>query len=120
MHKTGFYLILLSLLTLASSSVFAQTTDWPSYGRDLTNQRYSPIKQINKSNVAKLAPAWTYKSGVKGTFQATPIVIGEVMYLSLPFNHVVALNAKTGQEIWRYQHHRKKTTQCAVAQPIVE
>lgn len=89
-------------------SIAQANNDWPSYGRDLSNQRYSPIKQINKSNVADLAPAWTYNSGVKATFQSTPIIVGEVMYLSLPFNHVVALNAKTGQQLWRYNHQRKK------------
>lgn len=79
--------------------------DWPSYGRDYTNQRYSPLTQINRSNVKLLDINWSFKSGVKGSFQATPIVVGGVMYLSLPYNHVVALDARNGKEIWRYQHH---------------
>lgn len=81
---------------------------WPSYGRDYSNQRFSPLKQINRDNVANLAPNWSYKSGISTTFQATPIVVDGVMYLSLPFNHVVALDARNGSELWRYEHHRRK------------
>jgi len=82
--------------------------EWPSYGRDYSNQRYSPLNRINRANVAQLAPAWTYRSGIMATFQATPIVTGGVMYLSLPFNHVVALDARTGKELWRYEHQRRE------------
>lgn len=85
--------------------------DWPSYGRDLTSQRFSPAKQINTHNVHQLAEAWRYQSGISATFQATPIVQNGVMYLSLPYNHVVALNAKTGQALWGYTHDRRKDWQ---------
>lgn len=79
--------------------------EWPSYGRDYTNQRFSPLKQINRSNVQQLALQWSFKSGVKGSFQATPVVKDGIMYLSLPYDHVVALDARSGKELWRYQHH---------------
>lgn len=82
--------------------------DWPYYGRDYSNRRASPLTQINRDTVARLSPAWTYKSGISATFQATPIVVNGVMYLSLPFNHVVALDARTGKLLWRYQHQRRK------------
>ncbi len=88
------------------------TQNWLSHGRDYSNQRFSPLAKINTGNVKKLAPAWTFKSGVTSTFQATPIVVDGVMYLSLPFNHVVALNAKTGAQIWRYQHKRRTEKMC--------
>jgi len=81
---------------------------WPSYGRDYSNQRFSPLKQINRDNVARLAPSWSYKSGITNTFQATPIVEDGVIYLSLPFDHVVALDARNGSELWRYEHQRRK------------
>lgn len=81
--------------------------DWPSYGRDYSNNRFSPLSQINRDNVAQLTPAWSYRSGVKATFQATPIVVDGVMYVSLPFNHVVALDARTGKELWRYEYKRR-------------
>jgi glucose dehydrogenase len=104
---------LLVLVSCASSnkSSTSNRDDWPSYGRDLTSQRFSPANQINTQNVQKLAEAWRYKSGISATFQATPIVQNGVMYLSLPYNHVVALNAKTGQELWRYTHDRRKDWQ---------
>jgi len=88
------------------------SSNWLSHGRDYSNQRYSPLKQINKSNVKSLATRWTFKSGVSSTFQTTPIVADGVMYLSLPFNHVVALDAKTGKELWRYQHKRRTEKMC--------
>jgi glucose dehydrogenase len=78
--------------------------EWNSYGEDLTNQRFSKITQINKTNVEKLGLAWQFQTGVKATFQATPIVHKGIMYVSLPFNSVVALDAVTGKEIWRYIH----------------
>ncbi|HWH48744.1 MAG TPA: PQQ-binding-like beta-propeller repeat protein [Burkholderiales bacterium] len=86
--------------------------NWLSHGRDYSNQRFSPLNQINKRNVRSLVPAWTFKSGVSSTFQATPIVADGVMFLSLPFNHVVALDAKTGKELWRYQHKRRTEKMC--------
>lgn len=85
-----------------------QNGEWPNYGRDLSNNRYSPLALINRDNVAQLAPAWTYQSGIKSTFQTTPIVVGGVMYISLPYNHVVALDARTGRQLWKYEHQRRK------------
>src|SRR5258706_339859 len=88
------------------------SSNWLTHGRDYSNQRFSPLKQINKGNVKRLAPAWTFKSGVSSTFQTTPIVVDGVMYLSLPFNHVVALDARTGKELWRYEHKRRTEKMC--------
>ena len=82
--------------------------DWTNYGRDYSSQRFSPAAQINTKNVKQLTQAWAFKSGVVASFQATPIVQNGVMYLSLPFNHVVALDAKTGTQLWRYEHDRRK------------
>lgn len=81
--------------------------DWPSYGLDLQSQRFSNLSQINQQNVASLKAAWSIETGVKATFQATPIVVNGVMYVSLPFNHVLALDAATGKQLWKYSHARK-------------
>ena len=86
--------------------------NWLTYGRDYSNQRFSPLNQIHAGNVKKLIPAWIYQSGVSNTFQATPIVVDGGMYVSLPFNHVVALEARTGRELWRYQHKRRTEKMC--------
>jgi glucose dehydrogenase len=92
----------------SSSTIDSQTKEWPSFGRDFTNQRMAKLTQITPENVHQLALAWQFKSGVSASFQATPIVVAGVMYVSLPFNHVVALDAKTGKELWRYQHVRRE------------
>jgi FtsX-like permease family/PQQ-like domain len=59
-----------------------------------------------------LPPAWSYKSGINSTFQATPIVADGTMYVSLPFNHVVALDARNGKQLWRYEHKRRTEKMC--------
>lgn len=86
--------------------------NWMLYGRDYSNQRFSPLAQIDASTVKKLAPRWMWQSGVSSTFQATPIVVDGVMYVSLPFNHVAALDARTGRELWRYEHKRRTQKMC--------
>jgi glucose dehydrogenase len=105
-------LLALSTIALAAcagvgNKHMSDSKEWPSFGRDYTNQRMSPLTQINTHNAAKLGLAWQFKTGVAATFQATPIVIDGIMYVALPYNHVAALDAKTGKELWRYQHERK-------------
>ena len=99
-----------SLITLCLLSFLSGcqkvNEDWSSYGKNLENQRYSKLRQINEENVKDLKLDWQYQTGIKATFQATPIVYQGVMYISLPYNHVLAINAKTGKEIWRYEHER--------------
>ena len=70
---------------LLPSLALAQTpTGWPLHGYDLAGTRYSPLTEIDTSSVARLEPKWTWHSGVTATFQATPIVLDTVMYVSLP------------------------------------
>ena len=78
--------------------------DWPAFGRDAANTHHSPLAQIDRSNVARLRPAWIFQTGVTGTFQAEPVVVDGVMYLSTTGNHVAALEAKTGRVLWTYTH----------------
>ena len=66
--------------------------------------RYFPGKQINASNVAKLHPAWIFQMDVKESLETTPIVVGDVMYVTTAFDHVYAVNAKTGEQYWHYKH----------------
>jgi PQQ-dependent dehydrogenase (methanol/ethanol family) len=66
--------------------------------------RYYPNRQINVSNVNRLRPAWIFQTEVVETMETTPIVINGVMYATTAFNHVYALNAKTGEQIWHYKH----------------
>ena len=66
--------------------------------------RYFPGKQINTSNVGKLHPAWIFQTEVKESQETTPIIVDGVMYVTTSFDHVYALNAKTGEEYWHYKH----------------
>jgi alcohol dehydrogenase (cytochrome c) len=118
------YLVLMSLALTAVTAVAAEVDDirllnagsdsanWLTYGRDYGNQRFSSLAQINAANVKRLVPRWIFQSGVSATFQATPIVVDGVMYVSLPFSHVVALDAKSGRELWRYNHKRRTDKLC--------
>jgi glucose dehydrogenase len=80
--------------------------DWPGYGHDKGAQRYSPLGQINTSNISTLAPAWTFSMKTEGQpfrpSQSIPLVVNGVMYLSWPFNHVAALAPETGAVIWEF------------------
>lgn len=106
MHIRQYLLVAAAVVSIAPA--FAGDIEWPTYGLDHSNQRFSEITQINTDNVHKLSRAWSYRSGVKSTFQTTPIMVDRTLYLSLPFNHVVALNAVTGEQLWRYDHQLKK------------
>jgi alcohol dehydrogenase (cytochrome c) len=86
--------------------------NWLTYYGAYNGQRYSPLDQINTENVKRLLPAWVFQAGTTGliagastySFEATPIVVDGVMFLSGWDGWVWALDAKTGVEIWRYKH----------------
>src|SRR5437016_5262121 len=77
--------------------------EWLTVGLNYAEQRYSPLKQIDASNVARLGLAWTYEIGNGGGGQqATPLVSNGVMYGITNWSIAFALDARTGKEIWRY------------------
>jgi glucose dehydrogenase len=75
------------------------TTDWLTYGHNYDNQRFSTLQQINRNNVARLAPRWIYQTGISATFLTSPMVADGVMYLSTPNNDVVALGAAKARTV---------------------
>jgi quinoprotein glucose dehydrogenase len=108
-----------AVLILGASLASAQSpSDWPSWGRDAGATRFSPLKQINFTNVSKLKRVWTYDTTVtnpapsapggattttrRRTSEVTPLVINGVMYLITPYNRAVALDPATGKELWTY------------------
>ncbi len=101
-----------SLLLLALLPAVLAAQGWPLHGHDLGGQRFSPLRQLDTATVARLAPAWSYHSGITATFQSTPIVVDTVMYLSLPGSSVVALDARDGRELWRYAHQSRTAKPC--------
>ncbi|HYN82764.1 MAG TPA: pyrroloquinoline quinone-dependent dehydrogenase [Gemmatimonadaceae bacterium] len=92
--------------------------DWSAYGRDPGGARFSPLTEINKSNVSGLREVWRYRTGDvsdgtvyprKSTFEATPILFAGTLYLSTPFNRVIALDPETGAERWSYDSKIDRT-----------
>jgi quinoprotein glucose dehydrogenase len=83
--------------------------DWPAYGYDALGSRFSPLNQISRDNVARLAPAWTYHTGEplptkdhRRSLEVTPIVVNGVMYIATPLGKVIALDPVTGAEKWKF------------------
>ena len=80
--------------------------EWAHYGNVLGGTRYSPLSQINQRNVARLASAWTYRTGVVAGaglgFQATPLMVNDTVYLCTPTNIVIALDPETGKRRWQF------------------
>jgi quinohemoprotein ethanol dehydrogenase len=76
--------------------------DWPSDGRDYTSQRYSPLTQIDTSNVSRLGLAWYDDLDTYRGVEATPIYADGVLYNILPFNVTIAYDARNGERLWTY------------------
>jgi quinoprotein glucose dehydrogenase len=88
-----------------------QDAGWPNYGNDAGGGRYSTASQINRENVTKLKIAWTYRTGAldgqtdlnhKAAFEATPILMDGKLFLSTPYDHVIALDPVTGRKLWEF------------------
>lgn len=66
--------------------------------------RYYPASQINTGNVAKLRPAFIFQTGMLESMETAPLVVDGVMFLTTSYNHVYAINAKTGEQYWHFKH----------------
>ncbi|MBI4520343.1 MAG: pyrroloquinoline quinone-dependent dehydrogenase [Gemmatimonadetes bacterium] len=111
---------LVSVAVSTASPTLAQNAgrDWPVWGGDTGGTKYSTLAQIDRTNVSRLAVAWTWETGEKpvpaprltnrevrvqpGSFEVTPIVINDTMYVVTPYNRVVALGARDGRVFWEY------------------
>jgi len=87
----------------------AEPGSWLTYGRNYEEQRFSPLTDINRDTVGDLGIAWFKDLNTEHTLQGTPLVIDGVMYLSASFNIVYAVDAKNGDEIWRYDPEVPRT-----------
>ncbi|NKB44296.1 MAG: PQQ-binding-like beta-propeller repeat protein [Alphaproteobacteria bacterium] len=96
---------------LASIAHAQSGADWPNFGNDSGGSQYSPLDQIDASNVADLEVAWIHRSGdfKKNPFgtslQAVPIQANDLLYYCTPFNRVFALDPATGEEVWVFDPH---------------
>ncbi len=82
----------------------ADDSGWVTYGGSYDNSRYSPLADINRNNVKGLTASWIFQTGVAGQLEASPIVADGVLYLTAAFNNLYALDAKTGDTLWHYEH----------------
>ncbi len=82
-------------------------SNWLMFGHDYTNQRFSPQASVSPASIGRLAPRWIHQTGIAGTFQTQPLVADGMMVITTPHNHVTALDAATGIEIWRYRHKKR-------------
>lgn len=83
--------------------------DWPRYGGNNENNRYSPLAQINRSNVGQLQVAWSFDTGEEGGLQTHPLIINGVLYGITPTQKIFALNAATGKLLWKFDSGFKST-----------
>ncbi len=77
----------------------AHPADGLTHGRTWSEQRFSPLDRVNEGNVSQLGPAWVYATGETRGHEATPLVADGVMFTTLPWSIVVALDAATGREL---------------------
>jgi quinoprotein glucose dehydrogenase len=108
------WLLLFFFLVWLVSTARAQSkpeAGWPNYGNDPGGTRYSSAAQIDRSNVGQLKVAWTYRTGAfphdqeldhKAAFETTPILVDGKLFLSTPFDQVIALNPETGAKMWEF------------------
>jgi PQQ-dependent dehydrogenase (methanol/ethanol family) len=103
----------LALLGAAAGSLTAQT-NWTTYGGNDWNQRYSTLTQINTTNVRNLVPRMVFQTGISrlGSFENTPIVVDNMMYVTTPYNTAIAYDLSTGKQVWRYEHKLGTTIFC--------
>jgi membrane-bound PQQ-dependent dehydrogenase (glucose/quinate/shikimate family) len=103
---------LAAAVTALALAAFAQS-DWPVYGHDPGGMRFSPLNQIDTTNVAQLHRVWTYHTGelpsVSGprgqhqtAFETTPLIVNGILYFSTPANRIVALDPDTGRQLWKF------------------
>lgn len=80
--------------------------EWPSYGRDYSEQRYSPLKQVTADNVSQLGLAWFGDLAERGgSYETTPVVVDGRIFVTSPWSKVYAFDAKTGKRLWKYDPH---------------
>ncbi len=92
--------------------------DWPCYGHDPGGMRFSPLDTINRENVRRLKVAWVFHTGdisdgkgkrKRSGFETTPLVVEGTLYLTTPFNRVIALDPETGKQRWAYDPNTELT-----------
>lgn len=79
-----------------------EAADWLMYRRTYNGWGYSPLSQVTTGNVSELVPVWSLSTGLRPGHESPPLVNGRFMFLTTPRNNVLAVDARTGELIWRY------------------
>ncbi len=87
---------------LAATAAQAQDAEWPMYGGAPGEAHFSPLTQINDENVGELRPAWFFEYDTQRGQEGEPVVVDGVMYVSTAWSKVYALDAATGEQVWKY------------------
>ena len=120
MSKKNVALVFVALLVLGVGSsaqvrpadqmlINPDPKDWVTYGGSYTSQRYSQLKQVTTANASRLQTKWVYRVAGAEEGEVTPIVVNGVMYIS-GFNRLDAIDARTGNIIWKYQRQPASAT----------
>jgi len=109
------FAVAISLLVLSSATLLIrarqqdsgkpttrENLDWAAYGGGPLNNHYSPLSQIDRGNIRQLEVAWSFDTGEEGGLQTSPIVVGGVLYGITPSQKVFALDAATGNLLWKF------------------
>jgi alcohol dehydrogenase (cytochrome c) len=107
-------LVALVALSVSPATAWGQV-DWPTYGGNAWNQRWSALKQIDTRNVSRLVPRMVLQTGVgrPGSFETTPIVVGNMMYVTTAYNEAtIAYDLNSKKQVWRYEHKLGTTLTC--------
>ena len=108
----AFWLLALCLATVSLSAQItperlanasSEPQQWMMYSGAYDGSRFSPLDQINRTNVQRLSLQWVFQTGVRGRHETTPLVIDGIMYLTTPQNHAYAVDTRTGRPLWHYQ-----------------
>jgi quinoprotein glucose dehydrogenase len=109
-----FRLLVVGCVAFGSAVAHGQVpgdTEWSNYGNDPGGMRYSTLSQVNRENVSTLKVAWIFHTGdisdgsrdrKRSGFEATPILVDGILYLTTPFNRVIALDPETGKQRWAF------------------
>lgn len=103
----------LVLLTAGATTLSAQA-NWTTYGGNDWNQRYSTLAQLNTTNVRNMVPRMVFQTGISrlGSFENTPIVVDNMMYVTTPYNTAIGYDLNTGKQVWRYEHKLGTSIYC--------
>ena len=104
-------IVVIAGLAITAQAPVTKMHEWPSYAADAASTHYSTLEDIDRDKVDRLQQAWEWKTDEQpfeefgtrpGMFENTPLMIDDVLYLSTPYNRVLALNAETGAQLWSF------------------